>query len=213
MRGSNGRLAGSGGRGYPALHRKLAKLLLLVFRFHYKVVGDREYAGNTVDLDAGDLFIHLAGDYPFERNVPVFDDDVNGRNSPQLVLAQDFVAEDGAVGGATDSVVLDGGGQDLDIVDDFLNTFNVLDDVFGVGLESGTRDLAEQGHGAIRINLVGKVVEHAVKRKHHEFMTDLLVDAIEALLTEPASWLVVLGAGTGESHHRENQWESKNGEQ
>src|SRR5437868_205061 len=90
-------------------------LLLLVFFFHYKVVGDREYAGNTVDLDAGDLFIHLAGDHTFERNVPVFDDDVNGRNSTQLILAQDFAAEDGAVGGAADSVVLNGGGQDLDI--------------------------------------------------------------------------------------------------
>src|SRR5205807_9122165 len=112
--------------------------------FDHKVVGHREYAGYAVDLDTGDLFIHLAGDYAFERDVAVFDDDVNGRNSTQLILAQDLVAEDGAVGGAADSVVLDGGGQDLNIVDDFLDTFNVLNGVFGIRLENGTRDLAEE---------------------------------------------------------------------
>ncbi len=44
-------------------------------------------------------------------------------------------------------------------------------------------------------------------------MTDFLDDAIDPLLTDRASWLIVLGGGTGESHHRENQWESKNCEQ
>src|ERR1700732_904380 len=206
MRWSNERRPSSRA-GIPGSPPQACELLFLIFFFHYKVVGDREYAGNAVDLHAGDCLVHLAGDYAFERDVAVLDDDVNGRNSAQLVLAQDLVAEDGAVGSAADSVVLDGGGQDLDIVDDFLDTFNVLDGIFGIRLENGTRDLAEQGHGAVRIDLVGKVVEYAVKRKHHEFMTDFLGDAIKALLTEPASWLVVLGGGTGESHHRENQWD------
>src|ERR1700674_5545838 len=127
MRWSNGRLARSAGWGYPALHRKLCELLLLVFFFHYKVVGDRECAGNAVGLHAGDLFIHLAGNYPFERDVPVFDDDVNGRNGTQLVLAEDLVAVDGAVGSAADLIIVNGGGQNLDVVNDFLDAFDVLD--------------------------------------------------------------------------------------
>ncbi len=78
------------------------------------------------------------GDYTFERDVSVLDDDVNGRNGPQLILAQDGVAVDGAVGSAADPVVGDRGGQDLNVVDDFFYTFNVLDRFFGVGLKSGT---------------------------------------------------------------------------
>jgi len=73
--------------GIPGSPPQAYELLLLVFFFHYKVIGDREYAGNAVDLYAGDLLIHLAGDYAFERDVPVFDDDVNGGNGAQLVLA------------------------------------------------------------------------------------------------------------------------------
>lgn len=73
--------------GIPGSPPQAYELFLLVFFFHYKVIGDREYAGNAVDLHAGDLLIHLAGDYAFERDVPVFDDDVNGGNSTQLVLA------------------------------------------------------------------------------------------------------------------------------
>ena len=73
--------------GIPGSPPQAYELLLLVFFFHYKVIGDREHAGNAVDLHAGDLLIHLAGDYAFERDVPVFDDDVNGGNSTQLVLA------------------------------------------------------------------------------------------------------------------------------
>ena len=41
-------------------------------------------------------------------------------------------------------------------------------------------------------------------------MTDFLDDAIDALLTDRASWLVVLGGGAGKSHHRENEGERKN---
>jgi hypothetical protein len=44
-------------------------------------------------------------------------------------------------------------------------------------------------------------------------MTDFLDDAIDAPLTERASWLVVLDGGTGEGRHRENQWESEDCEQ
>ena len=154
---------------------------------------------DAVGLHAGDLLVHGAGDYAFERNVSVLDDDVNGRNGTQLVLAEDAVAVDGTVGSAADSVVVHGGGQDLDVVDDFstpsmrLTTFSASD------FESRERDLAEQGHGAVRVDLVGEVVEHAVVGKHHEFVTDFLVDALEALLIERASWLVVLDGGTGEA--------------
>jgi len=58
--------------------------------------------------------------------VSIVDDDVNRRDGPHLVLAQDRVAKDGAVGIAADVVVVDGGGQDLDVVDDFLDTFMCL---------------------------------------------------------------------------------------
>jgi len=35
-----------------------------------------------------------------------------------------------------------------------------------------------------RVDLVGEVVEYAVVRKHHEFMTDFLDDAFIALLRQ-----------------------------
>ena len=73
--------------GDPGSPPQACGLLLLVFFFDYKVVGDGEYTGKTVDLNPGDLFLHRAGDYPFERDVPVLDDDVNGRNRAQLVWA------------------------------------------------------------------------------------------------------------------------------
>src|SRR5208282_3431444 len=168
---------------------------------------------DAVGLYAGDLLVHRAGDYALECDVSVFDDDVNGRNGAQLVLVQDAVAVDGTVGSAADSVVAERGGQNVDVVDNLLDAFNALDHVFSIGFQDGTRDLAEQGHGAIRVNLVGKVVEHAIVRKHHEFVTDFLVNAIDTLLTECASWLVVLDGGAGEAHHRENQWQSKHCEQ
>src|SRR6202041_1105334 len=63
------------------------------------------------------------------------------------------------------------------------------------------------------IDLVGKVVEHTVIRKRHEFMTDFLVDSFQGLLIRCASRLVVLEGGTGYGRHRENQWESKNSKQ
>src|SRR3977135_4489414 len=103
MRWSNGASRPFSRVGIPGSPPQARELFLLVFLFHYKVVGHRENARNAVDLDAGDLFIHLAGDYAFERDVAVFDDDVNGRNSTQLVLAQDLVAEDGAGGGGAGS--------------------------------------------------------------------------------------------------------------
>src|SRR5258708_12210532 len=126
---------------------------------------------DVASLHASDRLVHLAGDHGFEGDVAVFDDDVNRRNSAQLVLAEDVVAVDGAVGGAADLVVVNGGGQDLDIVDDLLDAFNVLDSVFCVGLESGTRDLSAQGHGAIGVNLESTVIHPPVQSKHHSSIT------------------------------------------
>src|SRR5258708_12777670 len=165
---------------------------------------------DAVSLHASDRLVNLAGVYAFEGDVAVFDDDVNRRNSAQLVLGEGFVAVDGAVSGAADLIVVNGGGQDLDIVAALLDGFNVFDGVFCVGLEGGTRDLSEQGHGAIGVDLVGEVIKHAVKRKHHEFMTNFLDDPIDALLTDRASWLVVVGGGTGWGPHQENQWQPTN---
>src|SRR5580658_512408 len=158
-----------------------------------------------VGLHAGDLLIHLPGHYAFERDVSVPDDDVNGRNGAHLILAQDAIAINGAVCGTVDPVVVEGGGQDFDVVDDFFDTFNALDHVSGVGLERGTRDLAEQGNGAIRVDFVGEVVEHAVIRKHDEFVTDFLDDALVALLREHVDWWVVLDDGTGRGGDGENR--------
>src|ERR1035438_5317175 len=131
--------------------------------------------------------------------------DRNRRNGTQLVLTQNLVPIDGPVSSPADLVVVHGGGQDLDIVDDFLNTFNALYNVFSIGLQRGTRDLAHERHRTVGVNLVREVIEHAVEGEHHEFVTDLLDDAIDALLIDRASWLVVQDGGTGESHHRENQ--------
>src|SRR5208282_2592620 len=105
---------------------------------------------DAVGLYAGDLLVHRTGDYALKCDISILDDDVNRRYGTQLVLAQNAVAVDGTVGGAADAVVVDGGGQDLDIVDDLFYAFNALDYVFSIGLQGGTRDLAEQRHGAIR---------------------------------------------------------------
>jgi len=57
-------------------------------------------------------------------------------------------------------------GQDLDVVERLFSTpFNVLDHVFASDLSVGARDLAEQVHGAIGVDLVGEVVEYAVVRE------------------------------------------------
>ena len=69
------------------LRRLLFLLVFLLLFFDYQVVGDGECAGDAVGLHAGDLLLHLAGHYAFERDVSAVDDDVNGRNSTQLVLA------------------------------------------------------------------------------------------------------------------------------
>jgi len=65
-----------------------AEMLLFLFLFlDCEVVGYGEYALDGVGLNAGDLLVHLAGDYAFERDVSVLHDDVNGRNGTHLVLA------------------------------------------------------------------------------------------------------------------------------
>ena len=131
---------------------------------------------------------------------------MDGRHGTQLVWGQDAVAVNGAIDGATDSVVVRRERQDLDVIDDVADAFNPLDHVSGVGLERRARDLAEQGHSAVGVNFIGQVIEHAVVRKHHKFVMNFLDDAIDALLWESAtSWGVVLGGGTGERHHREHQ--------
>ena len=80
---------------------------------------------------------HLACDHPFKRDVTVVNDDVNGWDGAQLILTEHLVAVDGAIGIASNAVVVAGSGQDLELVDDLLDTFNFLNYILGIGLESG----------------------------------------------------------------------------
>ena len=130
--------AGNGGRLFLVF-----LVVFLVAFFDDEVVGDSEDAGDAVGLDAGDLFVHGAGDDAFEGDVAVFHDDVNGRHGAHLVLAEDVVTENLAVDGAADAVIVDRGRKDFDVVDDlgdaliFLTTFSESD--LSVGRETWPR--------------------------------------------------------------------------
>jgi hypothetical protein len=75
-------------RGNPSPWLARLFLLLVLGRFlDCEVISHPEYSLNAVGLDAGYILVHLPGHHAFESHISILDDDVNGRNGAQLVLA------------------------------------------------------------------------------------------------------------------------------
>jgi hypothetical protein len=53
----------------------------------------------------------------------------------------------------------------------------VLHNPFGIALESGARNLAQERHAAA-FHFEGKIIENSVIRKHHEFVPDFPLKAV-----------------------------------
>ena len=71
----------------------------------------------------------------------------------------------------------------------------------GVRLQRGAGNLSQERDGAIRRDLVGEVIEHAIKRQQHELVMHFLDNAVNSFLSQTLAVLrargvwILLGSG------------------
>src|SRR5207253_11068644 len=63
----------------------------------------------------------------------------------------------------------------------------------GVRLQRGAGNLSQERDGAIRRDLVGEVIEHAIKRQQHELVMHFLDNAVNSFLSQTLTVLCARG--------------------
>ena len=139
-----------------------------------EVVFDGEDTGDAVGAEVGDVLIHLAGNYAFQADVAVVDDDVNAGDSAERIAVEAGVRVDGAKQGEAQPVIEGRERQDLDFVVDAGDTLDSFDDVFGARFEGGAGDLTEEGD-FVAVDLECEVIEDVVEGKGDQFLADFFL--------------------------------------
>jgi hypothetical protein len=116
----------------------------------------------------------------------------------QRVFLEAGIAVDGTIESPAQLVIHRRRRKDFNLVIHLLDTFDFLDDVFGVALQAGTRNLSEQGY-VVAVDLVSQVIENTQVREHTEFVPHFALNALHRTV----GWRVLLcERGERCQHHR-----------
>lgn len=135
------------------------------------MVGDGKDTGYLICEKSGHVFVHLVHDSTLEGNVTIFDEDADWWDGAHGVAAEGGLAEDGAVDGDAEAVVIGRKRKDLDVVDDFFYAADALDDVGGRAGEHGAGDLSGEDHLAA-LEGVSEIIEDSIEGEGDEFFPD-----------------------------------------
>jgi chemotaxis protein MotB len=110
---------------------------------HLQIVGHAKCSGHAFRADAGSILVALVVHYSLERYVTALHNNADRLLHAQRVLLEAGKAVDGAIESPAQLVIHRRRRKDFDLVIHLFDTFDFLDDVFGVALQGWTRHLSE----------------------------------------------------------------------
>src|SRR6476469_4726387 len=109
-----------------SLSGKFLSALSLAGLFHLQIVLHREDPGDAIGADKSIVLVSLRPYHAFKVDMTVFHNDVNRRHGLDAVVEQTRIVENGKRDLATNTVVIERGRQDLNLVVHALHAFQVL---------------------------------------------------------------------------------------